>query len=326
MNKVLKDWYVNFEVIETDKKTYKSYLLSKVRHPKQEISELTDSDNPLKMELDQMWYREKYQSSAKERKAINGRDITISLPENVGNQLNDNEWKNMYKSVFGKMYKTLIIDNQENFGITDISDIDKIVNDLVEKCYVVRHKKDHIHTIVPTLYFNEDMDVNFVFNRYISKKKYSYLVKKELDNWLLSNKGISKSNYYTSQYNTPAKRKNVSEKYEDLYNEFLKQEEIITQKENDIKDLSNEVESLSNELGNQINEISTVKNELQEMINNLQNVLNEIMKEKQVKNSHLEQVQKQILRGQKQLDNENTNRAQKTLEKVDKTLTKFKKQ
>lgn len=322
-DKILKDWYVNFDKVKTNNKVYKDYLLSQIRHPKQEILELTNSDNPLKMDLDQMWYREKYQSAARERKATNGRDITISLPESVGELLNDSDWNNMYMSVFGDMYKTLLTDYQTEFGISD-GDIEIICNDLLSKVYVVRHKKDHIHSIVPTLYFNEDMNVNFVFNRYISKKKYSNLVKKKVDSWLSANKNISKQNYYVSEYDKDTKRETVSDKYENLYNEFLEQESQLEQKENDIKELTNEMESVSNELENQVNEISIVKNELQEMINNLQNVLNEILKEKQVKNSHLEQVQKQIERGQKQLNNDNTDRASKSIEKAKSTLLKFK--
>jgi hypothetical protein len=97
--KILKSWYVNFDKMNTTKETYQGYLLSQKRHPGQSITEISPSDNFIKIRSNEFLYRELYQREQKARKVENGREVVVSLPEQLTQDFSETDWYNMYMFV-----------------------------------------------------------------------------------------------------------------------------------------------------------------------------------------------------------------------------------
>jgi len=223
--KVLKNWFVHIDKIKTNVLIYGKYILSQSRHPGQIIEELTNKEKIIDIVSNEIYYREMYQEGQKGRKVSNGREIIISLPDSVSNDLEWEEWNELRIEIFFKMYKSILVENRVELKIEHLSmeEIELAAKTLTNQVYSVIHNKNHIHNIVPTIFF--DKEVNFVFNRLISKKKYSYRLKQDLDEYLERKLGISKKTYIVEQVSDyKPKRTKLDNKYQIKLEELKKME------------------------------------------------------------------------------------------------------
>jgi len=335
--RTLKSWYINFDKINTSNITYRKYLLSKSRHPGQSIVELSKSDNVIKLDTDQTFYREDIQAKKKERKATNGREVVISLPEDITSSWTNEDWKKLYMDCFKDLYSKILEDNYQELKI-DKEFINNMVISLTSKIYAVKHKNNHIHCIVPTLYYNGENN-SCVFNRFISKKRYSQFMKKRVDKWMQDNKNISKNDYVINKNRNnlyqidKTKRKTTLENYEEYYQKLEQKEQELDQKEKNLL----EREKVVNERYEEVKKIRENKEELleinREVSNTIQLLKNEIINlenqfEKMLEHSLLtqkeeEKIKKQIETAKKQVENSNTQRAGKTITRTHTMLDKL---
>ena len=317
--KILKNWYVNFDKIYKNKETYQSYLLSKQRHPGQNITELSNSDNSINIRANEFLYREKYQQTQRARKVANGREVVLSLPQNVSKDFTNGNWIDLYRFVMYEVYKELLTDNHKKLLIScdkkelQPNEINLLSKILVSQIYAVKHKNDHLHLIIPTLYSqNTPTNINFVFNRYISKKKYSQLAKDKLNEWLKLNKNIHKDTYVVDLITKEDKHQRKQEKDTiELYNEKFK--ELHQQQE--------ETKELISNLQTEKNDIENIKTELNSTIAILISKINELKQLGKINKDSLEKIDKQISTAKKQISNSNTQRAAKTIDRITKTIT-----
>ena len=276
MARNLKDWYVNFSKIKNNINVYQKYLLSKKRHPMQEIKQISNNTIPyLKADLEQ-W--NSYKKGRGSRPKQNGYDITISLPFD----LNDDEWQRLYKNLLFKMYYNILSSDKFNVLIKTNTNKQKIINNLISRVYCVRHRSNHIHLIVPTLYFNKKLQLYLD----MTKKKYSFQMKQDLDLWLQKNKSISKHSYIIED---EARRFKISQKQ-------AKQERN---------------KKVTSEL---LNELQILTNEYDILKSKVQQLNSGVMKTK---------LEKRISTAKSQIKNKNTMRAKSTIEKVKSAIVKY---
>ncbi|MEA2018020.1 MAG: hypothetical protein U9N59_06195 [Campylobacterota bacterium] len=318
--KILKNWYVNFSSIKTTKGTYQDYLLSQKRHPGQDIKVISNSDNLISIRAKEFVYREKYQQTQRARKVSNGREVVISLPNTITNNFTNTDWTNLYKFVMYEVYKEVLTDNHKKLLVDcevkslNSSQIEELSKILTDQIYAVKHKNDHLHLIVPTIYFQNTTNhkMNFVFSRYLSKKKYSQLAKDKLNDWLKINKNIDKNGYMVDLLTKEEQiQRNQEKDTIELYNEKFKE----------LNHQQNETKELIANLQTEKIDIENTKNELNSTIAILISKINELKKLGTINKDSLEQIDKQISTAQKQINNSNTKRAAKTIDRITKTIT-----
>ncbi|MBT5424328.1 hypothetical protein HOK76_07560 [archaeon] len=303
--KVLKNWFVHIDKIKTNVLIYGKYILSQSRHPGQIIEELTNKEKIIDIVSNEIYYREMYQEGQKGRKVSNGREIIISLPDSVSNDLEWEEWNELRIEIFFKMYKSILVENRVELKIEHLSmeEIELAAKTLTNQVYSVIHNKNHIHNIVPTIFF--DKEVNFVFNRLISKKKYSYRLKQDLDEYLERKLGISKKTYIVEQVSDyKPKRTKLDNKYQ-IKLEELKKMEIDLEKQRVL-------------LCEELEESKMVSIDLKNVLNRFEVLVKDYKDKLSIKEQ--QKVDKLLLRTKKQLTNENTNRAKSTINQMLKVL------
>ena len=303
--KVLKNWFVHIDKIKTNVLIYGKYILSQSRHPGQIIEELTNKEKIIDIVSNEIYYREMYQEGQKGRKVSNGREIIISLPDSVSNDLEWEEWNELRIEIFFKMYKSILVENRVELKIEHLSmeEIELAAKTLTNQVYSVIHNKNHIHNIVPTIFF--DKEVNFVFNRLISKKKYSYRLKQDLDEYLERKLGISKKTYIVEQVSDyKPKRTKLDNKYQ-IKLEELKKMEIDLEKQRVL-------------LCEELEESKMVSIDLKNVLNRFEVLVKGYKDKLSIKEQ--QKVDKLLLRTKKQLTNENTNRAKSTINQMLKVL------
>jgi hypothetical protein len=303
--KVLKNWFVHIDKIKTNVLIYGKYILSQSRHPGQIIEELTNKEKIIDIVSNEIYYREMYQEGQKGRKVSNGREIIISLPDSVSNDLEWEEWNELRIEIFFKMYKSILVENRVELKIEHLSmeEIELAAKTLTNQVYSVIHNKNHIHNIVPTIFF--DKEVNFVFNRLISKKKYSYRLKQDLDEYLERKLGISKKTYIVEQVSDyKPKRTKLDNKYQ-IKLEELKKMEIDLEKQRIL-------------LCEELEESKMVSIDLKNVLNRFEVLVKDYKDKLSIKEQ--QKVDKLLLRTKKQLTNENTNRAKSTINQMLKVL------
>lgn len=303
--KVLKNWFVHIDKIKTNVLIYGKYILSQSRHPGQIIEELTNKEKIIDIVSNEIYYREMYQEGQKGRKVSNGREIIISLPDSVSNDLEWEEWNELRIEIFFKMYKSILVENRVELKIEHLSmeEIELAAKTLTNQVYSVIHNKNHIHNIVPTIFF--DKEVNFVFNRLISKKKYSYRLKQDLDEYLERKLGISKKTYIVEQVSDyKPKRTKLDNKYQ-IKLEELKKMEIDLEKQRIL-------------LCEELEETKMVSIDLKNVLNRFEVLVKDYKDKLSIKEQ--QKVDKLLLRTKKQLTNENTNRAKSTINQMLKVL------
>jgi molecular chaperone DnaK (HSP70) len=184
-----------------------------------------------------------------------------------------------------------------------MEEIELAAKTLTNQVYSVIHNKNHIHNIVPTIFF--DKEVNFVFNRLISKKKYSYRLKQDLDEYLERKLGISKKTYIVEQVSDyKPKRTKLDNKYQ-IKLEELKKMEIDLEKQRIL-------------LCEELEESKMVSIDLKNVLNRFEVLVKDYKDKLSIKEQ--QKVDKLLLRTKKQLTNENTNRAKSTINQMLKVL------
>jgi len=273
----LKEWYVQFNSIKTNAKTYENYLLSSQRHPGQEIKIISEAKGVIEQELDRVKYNDlienpdnfeivrdekKNREYNRKKRSIKkvGYECVISLPEEL-EKLSDIDFKKMYIDIFKEYYEWYNINNDKNVNI----------DEMVSKIYGVKHKNNHIHLILPTISISDLSYIDY------SKKSTAYIVKQLVNKYLIENHNISKEKHIIK---------------EDKPQKSLKASKAAKQEK----------------------EYQTIKSGLFEVFEALKELYD--TNREQLTREQRNKVEKLFNRSYKQIQNNNTNRSEKSLNQI----------